>query len=176
MIGNWEINGLSPAERFWVFADSYLRSSHKLCNQLVRRKRGHLFPEACVVTFLARHAVELFLKGMLVARTGKAPLTHNINELVNEYTTNFTELKFVWEIPFQTQYIGMSASEIKKAKRAKRWQYTNEIYRYPVNREIEDWQAAIGFEPHGFIKELIKIENDFVRLKAAFRELKQSSS
>lgn len=78
MIGSWEIGSLDKSAQFFAFAEAYLSSSSALCSRLKRLRAPLKYLQTTVVLFLARHSVELFLKGAILVRTPKDKLHHRL--------------------------------------------------------------------------------------------------
>src|SRR2546425_13326000 len=106
MIGSWEIDRLDSSGQLFAFSRSYLKSSAALCSRLQRLRRKPRYPEATVVLFLARHSVELFLKGAIIARSPKTKLHHDLAKLKSKYDRLYRDSKFACSLPFGTQYPG----------------------------------------------------------------------
>ena len=163
MIGNWEVAHLSVPQRFMAYAEAYLESAIAICNYMEMDEAHRVWPNACVAMLLSAHAIELFLKGAILARVPEQQLTHHLNELKERFDELYPSDKFAWELPFQTEYLGMNEEEI--AALEKSHPLPSIQYRYPVDREGNEWDGIHGFTPDGFRGVLFAVQEVFRRIK-----------
>ena len=166
MIVDSEIRHLSVPARFFAYAWAYRNAAAALCLEMVDREY-RTWPNATVVLLLAAHAVELFLKGAILSRDPTADVWHHrIDALSREYAKRFPQASFSWDIPFKTDYLGMTEAQIEEAE--KTTLVPSVLYRYPVSKGGEDWKTAIGFIPIEFVPILDGLKADFARLESRF--------
>lgn len=128
------ITNLSIPKRYIAYANAYLNSSEALCERMVCFESQENWPNASVVLMTAAHATELFLKGMIIAKTPQANLKiHNINVLAIEYKKLYSESEFSWDVPFETEFLGYQSSEIDTL--IKKQSPPSIRYRYPVEND-----------------------------------------
>ena len=149
MIGNWEISGLSIDEKYFKYSIAYLDASISITNQIVKNQDMESWPHASVAVMLAVHSVELFLKSAILFRKPKRKIqSHRLADLKDIYDEIYPEEKYVWELPFKTEYLGMSEEEA--AVIAKNEPIPSIQYRYPVDLKGKEWGDAAGFLPQDF--------------------------
>lgn len=168
MITDADIQEFSLPEKLFSYADAYLNASVALCQQMTTDATSSKWPNAAVVLMLAAHAVELFLKGAILARDPKANVwarKHHLHELAADYHLHFPGPTFEWHIPFQAEFPeGLAEAEIDALK--KRMEPPSILYRYPVKNGGAEWRGIYGFEPVSFLLVLGDVKNDFARVKS----------
>ncbi|QBQ53076.1 hypothetical protein [Nitrosococcus wardiae] len=167
MITYEDIRSLSAPERFFTYAEAYLGAANAMCQQMVQDPASGKWSNAAVVLMLAAHAVELFLKGAILARETlniSWNRGHNLHELAADYRSHFPEPSFNWDIPFQGEFpVGFSEAEIDAFR--KEIPAPSILYRYPVQKGGDEWQGLYGFEANSFLLLLIELKHDFIRIK-----------
>jgi len=164
-----EIRALSTPDKMFAYADSYLRGSLALCEELAQAFRC-TWADGAVVLMMSAHATELFLKGMLLKRMKEQEVWaygHNLERLASAFHFRFSEPEFAWEIPFRTEYLSNMTAEEIAALAPQRDAPPSILYRYPVDKTGEDWRGVYGFEPNMFVPVLRGMKNDFARLRSA---------
>ena len=170
MIGNWEISGLSLDEKFFKYSIAYLDASISITTQVDNNLEMESWPHASVAVMLAVHSVELFLKSTILFREPKRKLqSHRLDDLKAIYDELYPEDKYVWELPFKTEYLGMSEEE--SAVLAKNEPIPSIQYRYPVDLKGEEWVDAAGFLPQEFLKLLGDLK---IYFNSTYSELKST--
>lgn len=168
MIGNWEISSLSVPERFFEYAHSYLEASIALCKEMELKPSKRTWPNACVTIMLSAHSVELFLKGAISIRDPKRKTTgHRLMDLKTVYDDLCPEKELSWDVPFQTEYLGMSEEEA--AALAKKEPVPSVQYRYPVDLNGTEWNGAEGFTPDDYRILLFELKKEFERIQNVLR-------
>ena len=166
MRGNWELWHLSRPEQFFAYSLGYLRAA--LRNELVDEHEDLPFewPDAAASLMLLAHAVELFLKGAILHRSGRLGKTHDLRGLKAQYDALFPEEEFRWELPFQTEYLEMSPEEIEKSQKEE--PNPSVLYRYPDNFYNQPWRGVFGYKkgehiPWGVYDEIIELQRRVLR-------------
>ena len=163
MIGNWEISGLKIDEKFFRYSIAYLDASVLITTQIDNNQNMESWPHASVAIMLAVHSVELFLKSTILLSEPKRILqSHKLEDLKAIFDEIYPEKKNVWELPFKTEYLGMSEEEA--AALAKREPIPSIQYRYPVDMKGKAWGDAAGFLPQEFLSFLEDLKDDFNRI------------
>lgn len=162
MIGSWELAPLDISAQFFAFSRLYLRSSLVLCAALGRLRSKPLYPAAAVVLYLAQHAVELFLKGAVLARAPQEELHHKLEDFKRKFDALYPEPRFAWSLPFQTEYIGLTPEQTVEAK--KRRVLIDQIYRYPVDTTGTLWPDAFAIDQKSLMQELRQLARTLNRL------------
>ena len=115
-----KLRQLELHDQLLAYADAYLAASKALCERTLEADRQVEWTDGSIVLWNAVHAIELFLKGVLLKRdpnTFASNFQHNISDLAKEYEARFTEAEFAWDIPFQRGMPeGLSADGAKKFK------------------------------------------------------------
>lgn len=175
-----DMRQLSVPDQLLSYADSYRTASAVLCQKMIDDAVFCTWPNGAVVLMLAAHAVELFLKGVLIKRNHDVDVWshgHNIDSLSEEYRNKFPDQSFAWDIPFastctESEWIAfmrdvnpsLSVDEVKQLR--SNTPHPSICYRYPVDRGGEEWRGLYGFEPHSFRMLLSQVESDFARIKS----------
>jgi hypothetical protein len=167
LLTNNELRGLPPPKQFVALAFAYLESAQQLCDGLADDPNNGTFERGAVVLFLSAHAVELFLKGAILRKAPNERFAHDLEHIYNRYAALFPGKRFtLTDMPFATEFPGMSKAEIAEAKREQ--PDPSEIFRYTVDKTGKPWEAALGFEASSFSRALVNLHADFRRLMAEY--------
>ncbi|UCV28633.1 HEPN domain-containing protein [Ferribacterium limneticum] len=159
VVSNLDLTEIVAHEKYWQFADAYIDAAICQCQRFGEDGVVWNYPAACVSAHLGRHAVELFLKGMLASRCGSVEKGHWISTLSEKYKITFTEPEFDWEIPFDTK--NPIPNLLKKFP-------PDQLDRYPLRKGIEDWDLFIqAYTKPGLLDCLQKTKSAFNNLKQA---------
>jgi HEPN domain len=165
-IGSWELEGVDEPEQLVAFAKAYLSASKVLCQKINENIVQAKYADGCVVIFTAYHAVELFLKGMIIKKNPDAKLHHDVEKLAIDYHRLYPEENHYWRVPFGVVVLGDNSEAEKKFQDLKKELPVEQIYRYPINKNGKTWLGAYAFEPKSFMKTVIlPLEDDFRRLE-----------
>lgn len=165
MIVDSEIRHLPVPERHFAYACAYRNAADAFCKQVADDHELCIWPNAAVVLLLAAHAVELFLKGAIYLRDPATEIEHHcIDGLIEEYLKHYPEPSFAWDIPFKTEYLGFTESEIQAIK--KKAPVPSILYRYPFDKGGKEWNTIIGFDPNAFLLILDRMKSDFSRIES----------
>ena len=160
MVGNWEIDQRPIPEQFRAFSEAYLDSAYRLCKILKISTRKRTYPRGAVVQFLTFHAVELFLKAAILNKYPNEGLHHDLEHLKNRYKALYPGKKFNFDEQFKpTSYLGFEPHEIEPVKIPQ-----DQLNRYPINKDFEVWEGAIGFKPESFLMVIERLQSDFDRI------------
>lgn len=175
-LGNSELWGKEQPEKFYDYAFSYLNASIDICNRIKSKTHDSTWADASVCLMLTAHAVELFLKGKLIAigrqniweAKGNRHRAHDIEYLYEHYIENYKKENNKFHCPFQTEYLGFSEEEIDELKQKNR-RKPSVTYRYPfrISKESPElrWEDELYvLDPDMFITELENLRSDFYRL------------
>jgi len=167
LITDEDIKSLSVPDRLFAYADAYLEAASATCASMAKDPALEKWANAAVILMITAHAVELFIKGAILARSPTANVWqhgHDLDDLASDYRSHFPEPSFSWDIPFQTDFpTGLSSEEMKAIK--KEMPPPSILYRYPVQKGGDDWQGLFGFEAESFLLLLSDISRDFHRIK-----------
>ena len=162
-----ELLELSIPERFFAYAEAYCNGAKALTEQMASDADQSNWPNAAVVLMLSVHSVELFLKGALFQNDSKAKINHhNIDALFDLYCQEFSGNEYSFDMPFKTEYLGMSETEIEILNKQHKSPAPSVLYRYPTaSGEQEEWEGAYGLEASSFLPVLSQLSDDFKRLR-----------
>jgi hypothetical protein len=166
MIGSWEMAGLSEPDRYFCFAEAYLQASIGTCHRMKDHESQRTWPNASVALMLAAHSVELFLKGAILRKGKDVARGHKLEDLDEDYRAAYPEVRFAFERPFKTQYLGFTETEIEMVK--KTGPIPSIQFRYPVSKPGVEWQGVHAFEPNKFLTILEDLINSYIRLRREF--------
>lgn len=168
MIVDSELLELSIPDRFFKYSESYGNGAKALVEKMVSDNSQATWPNAAVVLMLSVHSVELFLKGAIFKSDSKAKIAHhNIESLFEKYCQIYKEEKYYFDMPFKTEYLGMSEEEIEVLKENKR-PTPSVLYRYPTETGEVEWEGAYGFEASSFSPVISCLLQDYQRLRKLF--------
>jgi hypothetical protein len=163
LLTNARLRSLEPARQFESLSFAYLDSAQELCDAIAASPNEATFEKGTVVLYLAAHAVELFLKGAILRKAPDERFAHDLGHIHNRYRALFPAQRFaLTTMPFMTEYPGMTKQEIAEAKREQ--PDPSELYRYPVSKSGEPWEAALGFEAASYSRALGVLRADFRRI------------
>jgi hypothetical protein len=170
MIGNWQALSLSVPRRYMEYADAYLAASADVSRRMSERAEKRTWPNACVAMLLAAHSVELFLKAFILTRSpGEALGHHRLADLDKSYRALFPESSFQLEIPFRTEYLGMTDAEVEMLNKDE--PVPSILFRYPVRKPCVEWEGLHAFEPRQFLLILEQVEKDYARIVAQLGDI-----
>lgn len=169
MVGDSDLTNLSIPERYFAYAEAYGNAARALTEKMISDSEQSNWPNAAVVLMLSVHAVELFLKGAIFSKDPESKvITHDIDKLAELYSNEFPDEKCAFNMPFKTEYLGMSEAEIEVIKQQLKSPAPSVLYRHPTASGKEEWKGAYGFEPNSFFPVVDELLNDFARLKKCF--------
>ena len=168
MVVDSELLKLSIPDRFFEYSESYGNGAKALVEKMISDKSETTWPNAAVVLMLSVHSVELFIKGAIFNNDSKANIgNHNIESLFKKYCEIYQDEKYYFDMPFTTEYQGMSEEEIEALKENKR-PTPSVLYRYPTKTGEVEWEGAYGFEPNSFLPVISGLLQDYQRLRECF--------
>jgi len=160
------LEDVDEAEQLLAFAKSYLSASKVLCQRIEDNFDQAKYADGCVVIFTAYHAVELFLKAMIIKKNPNAKLHHDVEKLAIDYHRLYPHKNQYWQVPFGFEVLGDSSEAKKKFEDLKKELPVEQLYRYPINKNGKAWLGAFAFEPRTFMGTVIlPVETDFQRLE-----------
>lgn len=160
MLVDSEIQQLPVSKRYVVYAKAYRTASMTFCQKMVEDPSSRNWPNSAVVLMLAAHATELFLKGAICHRDPQADVgSHNINNLATTYAKLYPESACAWEIPFMVEFPGGIKGEEAPP-------LSSILYRFPIQKNGQEWNAVLGLDPAEFLPVLEQMGNDFVRIES----------
>lgn len=141
-----------PQRMFWL-ARAYLEASTFLCEAMINEDFSRQYSSSRVVLHLARHAIELFLKGAICASTkGDPPKTHHLENLYADYMRLYPDPSLHFEIPFKFQ--ALPDGELFPEIAEEYHKSLDQRYRYPSDSKGRIFSDPEGFLPEPFLAEL----------------------
>ncbi len=163
LILDQSMRSLSIPQQFIAFANAYRSSAEALCERMIKSESEATWPNAAVVLMTAAHATELFLKGMILAKTpGVDVQSHNINILARTFRSLYPEPECAWDIPFETEFFGMTHQEVESL--IKKQVAPSIRYRYPVAQGGNEWNGVSALRAATFRPVLVELQTTFHRL------------
>lgn len=163
MIGSWQISGLSVSRMYIEYADAYLTASGDMTARMLKPREKCTWPNACVAMLLAAHSLELFLKGIILTKSpSEALASHRLTDLEKRYQELFPEPTMHFELPFRTEYLGITDAEIEILKKDE--VVPSILFRYPVRSPCVEWEGIHSFDPKQFLIILEQVEKDYARV------------
>lgn len=163
MIGNWQMSNLSEPRKYIEFSEAYLQASTETCRSMLSNQTLMTWPNACVSLMLAAHSVELFLKGAILSKDpGRVKSNHKLDDFYEIYKSLFPDVSFSFEMPFRTEFIGVTEQENETLKKD---QPEPSIYfRYPVKKPGTEWNRLHGADPAEFLTVLESLKTAYQRI------------
>lgn len=163
MSRSWEFDGIDTPQQFIELARAYLRAAKLLCLEIIEAFDNSKFEDSRVVCFITHHAIELFLKGMILKKRPDMNLHHNVQKLSEEFKKLYPLENL--PIPFKITVLGY-CDPVQKTNEMQKKSPLDQVYRYPVNRLRKDWEIDHEvFEPNSFLENVIlPLKKDFARL------------
>jgi hypothetical protein len=167
MVVDSELLDLSIPERFVAYAEAYCNGAIALTDQMKGSEGKSTWANAAVVLMLSSHSAELIMKGMILHRQPDRNLnnTHDLDGLSKIYDEVYSEEKYRFEMPFKSDYLGMSDAEIEIFKKQQKPPAPSILYRYPTKTGKSEWDGAFGFEAASYIPIINQLLSDIVRLR-----------
>jgi hypothetical protein len=158
-----EVSHLAIPQQFLRYAYAYLEAASILNARLANDEKELTYVRGCVPLFLARHAVELFLKAAVLSKSPDDELHHDVEKLGVRYGQLYPEELLHWDVPFGAEPI-IASPEVVAALRKERQEPGDQRFRYPTNFEGMPWKSVSCYIPSAFKSTLQKIRADFDRL------------
>lgn len=170
-ISSDEFSTQSEAARFIAYARAYLQASRVMCKGMTKDSPNSTWPFAAATMFLATHAVELFLKGMILLRDpSQVKKHHELSEFKKSYDQLFPEPELGWDLLFKAKYLGFL--EDTDTKLLNGGSYIPSILnRYPIDGPGVEWQGTQSFQPKHFLQEIDLTEKTFNRIEEEWQLL-----
>jgi len=167
MVKDSELVGLSIPEKFLAYADAYCSAAIALTSQMASDPKEATWAKAAVVLMLSVHSAELLLKGMLLHKNPDFSInnTHDLEILYCMYERELPETKYSFDMPFKTDYQGMSKAEIQLFKKEQKPPAPSVLYRYPTKTGNTEWGGAFGFEASSYMPVVAQLSSDIARLR-----------
>lgn len=165
MLVDSDLLELGVPDRYFSYAEAYGGGAQSITEKMLAIESESNWANAAVVLMLSAHSVELFLKGAIFKNDPSAKVGHhNIEELYESYCKIYTDKKFDFDMPFKTEHLGMSETEIEALKKSKP-PTPSVLYRYPTASGNKEWEGAYGFEEISFLPVIEQLLKDIVRLR-----------
>ena len=164
--GSWELNGVETPKQFRLFAYAFLDSAEALTKSLITSEQAKNFLMGNPALYLARHAVELYLKGAILTRNDMKRLHHELESLAEQYATLFADdTRCAWDVPFRVQVVGFDPQQIDSVREAHLKKFPgDQRLRYPTDRNMKPWGFVAAFDATTFVRQIAAIRRDFERL------------
>lgn len=168
MVVDSELVGLSTPEKFLAYSDAYCSAAIALTTQMASDPEKAAWAKAAVVLMLSVHSAELLMKGMLFHKDPnfKVNNTHDLDNLYGMYQREFPESNYSFDMPFKTEYPGMSEAEVEIFKKEQRPPSPSILYRYPTRTGNAEWEGTYGFEASSYMPIVLELSDDIARLRA----------
>jgi len=159
------LEALPREQRYFEYSEAYLDSATRLCKVLARSTRKADFQRGAVVLYLVQHALELFYKGAILRKAPKERLVHGVPALRARYLKLYPAKGFLIQSTFVPSYANLTTAEIAQVRGSE--PPSDQIFRYPEDKEGTPWQGLFAFEATSFVGEISALKNDFARVRAA---------
>ena len=167
IISNSELIGLNEAEIHYRLCIANLDGAKQLCLDILDKKYSSSFSHATVIMSLFHHGVELFLK-YAISRSGKdIPHYHYIRGLLSQYYRIYSDEIFELQLPFITEFPGVSPDEVKELLEEERKDknQTDQMVRYHMDRDGKCWAGDQAFSPETLPAQIEDLTCRFVAIR-----------
>ena len=164
--GSWELNAVETPKQFRLFAYALLDSAEALTKSLITNEQAKNFLMGNPVLYLARHAVELYLKGAILTRNDMKRPHHELESSAEQYASLFADdARCAWDIPFRVQVLGFDPQQIESVRKEHLKRFPgDQRLRYPADRTMKPWSFVATFDATTFERQIAAIRRDFERL------------
>lgn len=173
-----DLQRLAIPKQFLAFSDAYLESTEILCTNLCEREAETTYAHGAVILSLTFHGCELFLKAAILYRAPDEQFSgnsgHSLEHLNRRYTKLYPGRAWALDLPFRRDEMNFDgidprvADELKQLTRERdKSMPQDQLHRYPTDVQGQPWDAAFGFEPNSFRRDIMRIRVDFERVKRA---------
>jgi len=125
---------------------------------MVSSPKKQIYSKGVVILYLTFHAVELFLKGAILKKAPNEPLNHKVEEHEKRYNNLYPAKRFKLKLPFKTEQLGFEIHEIAQLKFKVPSQ--DQINKYPIDKNGNEWKHPIAFEPYPFQRTLNNLKEN----------------
>jgi hypothetical protein len=164
-------------DQLLAFSNANLESADFLCMSICNATETATYAHGAVVMSLTFHALELFLKAAILRKaptesfSGRAG--HDLEHLYKRYSNLYPGAAMQFSMPFRRKGPDTSTLDPQVAKelltyidKQRKAMPEDQLHRYPINVEGEEWQALLAFEPHSFSNTLKTLKNELHALKS----------
>ena len=167
MIGNWQHQNLPEPKRYFDYSISFLKAGIEFCSKMTTALDEQNWANASAVMLLEAHAIELFLKGAILAKVPDQKWNgnsgHDLNSLCEQYFNLYDADLSRFQIPLVgTEYIGFTKEEIIELQKREKSQVPSIRFRYPVDKNRGEWNGVHGFIPEQTLKSMKALLADIV--------------
>lgn len=153
-----ELAGRPEWDRSFWLSRAFLEASRCLCQSILGGDFSSQYSSSRVIFHLARHGVELFLKGAIGARSGcPIPPTHDLEKLFSEYRHFYPQLVFSFELPPHF-HINMNL-ELFPEDQDRFHSTLDQRYRYPSDKKGNTFATTEVFDPVTTLRDLQELEH-----------------
>lgn len=174
-VDSFELSDLPVPQQFFRLAYAYLDAAIVLNLRMLNTPDKLTYARGCVPLYLARHSVELFLKGAILSRSPSDGLHHDVEGLGTRYHDLYQHECFRWDVPFCSEPISLDPEALRELKKSA-LQPSDQMFRYPTNKNSEPWKGISGYVPLQFHMTLETIKSDFDRLEQLVLAPKQAKA
>jgi hypothetical protein len=151
-------------ERLYQLSVGYLQSAKSLCSELLNNTELLDWPRASVVCYCVTHAIELFLKAGISAKSaGDQQAHHRIRKLFTRYTELYPNPDFhfphPWPIDEEDLEIFVGAKIFDGLDKKK-----DQVYRYTAAKDGQPPKGMYYFGPFTWLEEIKGLEANWQRI------------
>ncbi len=157
MVHNVPYQSVSDAQRLYEYAIAYLTGAIDSAAEMVRTPERATWPSAAVITMLASHASELFLKAILWRAHRPYNNTHDLQRLQNDVRSAGIFIGF--RMPVTYEGFELPDDFRRALKNEKALNDPSIVYRYPFAEPGKEWRVLHSVEPVLYAAELEQVRD-----------------
>ncbi|MBR8296920.1 hypothetical protein KDW63_22275 [Burkholderia cenocepacia] len=152
-----EIADMQAWERSFWLARAYMEASLCLCQSMLDGGFSSQYSSSRVVLHLARHGVELFLKGALgVFSKDGVPATHDLSHLYSKYKTTYPDPIFDIDVP--ARFLLSANFDLFQDELRAFHATLDQRHRYATDRQGKTFATKEEFDPAEILNELQSLD------------------
>jgi hypothetical protein len=143
----WIPGKTDSAKMLWL-SDSFAEAASVLCEAMVEDTYERQYTNTRVILHLCIHALELYFKGAIAAKTRKhPPKTHRLDVLHSQYRDCYPSERHAVDAPFPDQVfedalLGLFPGSLEDYQRSH-----DQRYRYPTDAIGQPFEEREPFDP-----------------------------
>jgi len=155
---SWNFENLPDADHWFLLATAYMDSSAALFSRMIQSDVDDSFHHAKVAAGLLEHAVELFLKAVIVALGNRVPHHHHSDRLLAQVRGLIAD--------DELRFSGRIDEVVARQPDAP----GNQFLRYPSDTRGEPWSGHTHIDLSIWYQQAELLSGDFRRIESTLKE------
>jgi len=159
-----EFSDMAAWDRCYWLSRAYLEASACLCEAMLKEDFSNQYSSSRVILHLARHGLELFLKGSIIAATGASEVSgHNLAKLLTRYQEHFQGEAYQFRSPHHFALRG--GPDLFQEDLALFHSTLDQRHRYPADRKGRGFAAPEVFDARNFLAAIGDLTKDLLGIE-----------